>query len=202
MRLRNEQLKTEFASALHLLCNQQVVSSVLSCSLKLTWRGQDMKWNCVIQCVGWRYWSGPKSISPDRIFFDWWQVLVSAYWKEIDLQAKSSLCMMRRCLQIKSRKWRVDQVVERQGYYSRDGSLRSKRFLRVFSAKRGARAKKNFACANGKLYGNAFCVYAGYRGTGMEVCCFPRFSHRPLWPSDLGYELIMRNAVPFPSCFS
>ena len=37
MRLRNEQLKTEFASALHLVCNQQVVSSVLSCSLKLTW---------------------------------------------------------------------------------------------------------------------------------------------------------------------
>ena len=33
-------------------------------------------------------------------------------------------------------------MVERQGYYSRDGSLRSKRFLRVFSAKRGARAKK------------------------------------------------------------
>ena len=32
-------------------------------------------------------------------------------------------------------------MVERQGYYSRDGSLRSKRFLRVFSAKRGARAK-------------------------------------------------------------
>ena len=36
----------------------------------------------------------------------------------------------------------VDRVVERQGYYSRDGSLRSKRSLRVFSAKRGARAKK------------------------------------------------------------
>ena len=29
MRLRNEQLKTEFASTLHLLCNQQVISSVL-----------------------------------------------------------------------------------------------------------------------------------------------------------------------------
>ena len=36
----------------------------------------------------------------------------------------------------------MDRVVERQGYYSRDGSLRSKRFLRVFCAKRGARAKK------------------------------------------------------------
>ena len=36
----------------------------------------------------------------------------------------------------------MDRVVERMGYYSRDGSLRSKRFLRVFCAKRGARAKK------------------------------------------------------------
>ena len=74
-------------------------------------------------------------------------------------------------------------MVERQGYYRRDGSLGSKRFLRVFSAKRGARAKKTLPAPTENPTETAFCVYAGYGGTGMEVCCFPRFSHRPLWPS-------------------
>ena len=74
----------------------------------------------------------------------------------------------------------MDRVVEGQGYYSRDGSLRGKRFLRVFCAKLGERAKNTFACAKGKPYGNAYCVYAGYRGTGMEV--FSLFS--PLFSQD------------------
>ena len=35
------------------------------------------------------------------------------------------------------------------------------------------------------------------------IFIFSRFpAGWPVWPSDLGYELIMRKVVPFPTCFS
>ena len=84
-------------------------------------------------------------------------------------------------------------MVERQGYYSREGSLRSKRFVRVFCAKRGARAKKLPAPKENPTEMLTACTQVtGEPGWRFSVC-FPRFSHWPVWPSDLGYELIMRN---------